>query len=141
MYYSDFGYKDYQEYLDGPEWEEIRVFFYENCGEYKCRVCGKRRRLVLHKRSYEYLGIKALRRHYFFTFLIIRKLRRLMVWLCFSCNREIHFYENGIRVPLIYDYLWRREQQVYKQHRSLWKKLLQLRPSDILGAIVRVYQV
>lgn len=137
MHYSQLGYKDYDEYLDGPEWEEIRRFFYENCGPYQCRICTQPRKLLLHKRSYEHLTMKSLRRKYIFKFLIVRRLKKLMCWLCFPHNGEIHFYDDGRRVPLQYEYLLRREQEIDRRHRSLWRKIRKMKPSDIFNAISR----
>lgn len=135
MRYKDVGpYKQYQEYVEGPEWQEIKNFYYENCGEYKCAICPNHWRLVLHKRSYQFLTMKALRRRFVFKFLIVAYLKRNMVWLCFPHNGQVHF-KKGKRVPLDYKSLMKREDEVRLQYHL--QKIRQLRPSDILGAIGR----
>ena len=138
MHYRKLGYSTYNEYLKGAEWSEIHQFFYQNCSPYRCRVCGKSRRLLLHKRSYEYLSMRSLRRKYIIKIIIVRAMRRLMCWLCRDCNRLIHFYDDGRRVPLEYSYLLRREKEIIKRQRSWLRKFIQVRPSDILRAISRL---
>lgn len=133
MHYQDFGYEKYHDYLDGPEWQEIHDFFYKYCGPYKCLVCGQTRRLLLHKRSYEYLSMKELRRKYILRFIVIYKLKRLMCWLDQEHNGQVHFYDDGRRVPLLFDALSAREKIIVKRHKSIWRKILGLRPSSLFG--------
>lgn len=137
MNYRELGYSKYDDYLQGSEWTEIKDFFYKHCGPYQCRICRKSRLLLLHKRSYEFLTMDSLRKKYIFKVLIIRRLKKLMCWLCFPHNGEIHFYDNGTRVPLEYDFLLKRESQIEARYHSLWRKFLKLRPSDIFKLLGR----
>lgn len=137
MYYSDTGnYKNYQEWLDkSPEWEEIKNYFYKNCGPYRCGVCNGHWRLLLHKRSYEYLSLSRLKRRYWYIKpLVVWWLRKHMVWLCFPHNGEIHF-KNGEKLPLKYDILVWREREVKRAYKI--KKLLELRPSTLVPFLMR----
>lgn len=137
MNYRELGYQYYDDYLAGPEWKEIHDFFYKFCGPYECRICRKPRQLLLHKRSYQFLTMKALRKKYIFKQLIIRVLKKLMCWLCKFHNGEIHFYDNGQRVPLEYAYLLRREREIDRRYHSLWRRFLKLRPSDFFELLFR----
>lgn len=137
MYYSDLGYKHYQEYVNGPEWREVKDYFYEHCGEYICRICGKRQGLLLHKRSYEYLTMQKLRQKFWFKFRIVRYMKKYMVWLCFPCNNEVHFDDEGRKIVLDYAILWKREQLIYRRHNAWYYKLLRKKPSDFFNLFTR----
>ncbi len=136
MNYKDVGnYKNYQEYVEGKEWKEIKDFFYANCGQYKCGICPNHWRLVLHKRSYEFLTMKALYKRFWFKFLVVWYLKKYMVWLCFPHNGQVHF-KNGKPVPLEYETLLEREEEVrWMYYRS---RILKVRPSDLFRAIGKV---
>lgn len=136
MYYHQLGYDTYSEYLEGEDWQKIHEFFYENIKPYKCRVCGKNRNLVLHKRTYERLTLDQFKR----WFRVDRRtLKHAMVWLCKSCNSRVHFYDNGTKVPLVYRDLMAREQVVYKRYHSIWNKIRHLHPHDILDALANKF--
>src|SRR3954470_7457 len=113
MYYSELGYGDYDDYLVGPEWKAIKQFYFENRKKYQCDICGSRERILLHKRSYKFLSLPELKKRYRGdTTKILRYLHTYMVYLCQGCNRKVHFYGDGTRVPLEYRKLKDREQQV-----------------------------
>jgi len=135
MHYSDLGYKHYQEYVDGPEWQEIKDYFFKHCGEYKCRICGRHWKLLLHKRSYEYLTMEKLRNRFIFKFFIVRYLKKYMTWLCFPDNDLVHFDDDGGRIELDYKKLWRREQQIYRRRNAWYNRLLRKRPSEIINLL------
>jgi hypothetical protein len=149
MHYKELGYKDYGEFLAGPEWEQLHNYFYENCGPYRCGVCGVHRHLLLHKRTYDHLTLFSLKKRFFFVKpLIVRWLRKHFVWLCSNHNNLIHFYDNGARVPLEYNALVAREKVVINMHKSLWRRFIKLKPSEVLDfcgkcvvKIWRAYQV
>lgn len=135
MHYTELGYDEYEDFINGPEWKELHDFFYKYCGPYLCGICGKNRNLNLHKRSYEHITMKTLRRKYLFRFLIVRYLKKYMVWLCKVHNGEIHFYDNGSRVPLSYQALLKREIQVRRKHKSIWRRFITSKPEDWLNTI------
>jgi hypothetical protein len=113
MYYSELGYDEYDDYLVGPEWREIKRFFYENRKQYACDICGAHQQIVLHKRSYKFLSLSELRKRYRGDRTkIMRYLHTYMVYLCRGCNKKVHFYPSGERVPLEYRKLKEREDQV-----------------------------
>lgn len=109
MYFTDLNYDNYDDYLKGREWEEIHEIFYQRGGPYKCRLCGVRKSLVLHKRSYYFLTQD------FFKKADKKWLNKVLVWLCVPCNKKVHFYNDKDRVPLDYLYLWDREQHLFKR--------------------------
>jgi hypothetical protein len=109
MYYSDLGYPSYGSYLKGKEWADLHEFFYQKCGPYQCKLCGQAKELVLHKRSYQYLTLRKLYRRFLFTFAVKWYLRRKMIWLCHACHAQMHFYDDGERVPTEERSLKRRE--------------------------------
>lgn len=137
MWYKELNYSHYQEYVNGPEWREIKDYFYEFCGEYKCRICGKKTGLLLHKRSYQYLTLDLIKQKYIFRFLIVRFLKKNMTWLCFPCNRLVHFDDNGEAVTLSFDTLWKREQQIYRRTNAWYYKFLRARPSSFFSLFAR----
>lgn len=148
MHFSELGYQTYdgnEGYLGGHEWKQLHDFFYTFCGSYRCRVCHKKRGLVLHKRTYEVLSLRALRKKFFHIKpLMIRWLKRHFVWLCHEHNHQVHFYDDGTRVPLKYTALWKREQEVYRRHKSIWRKIRMLKPSMIfrfVGRLLTIYSV
>ena len=116
MYYSELGYDQYDDYLVGPEWREIKRFFYENRDVYACSICGTHQQIVLHKRSYKFLSLSELKKRYRGDRTkIMRYLHTYMVYLCRGCNKKVHFYPSGERVPLEYRKLKEREDQVRKR--------------------------
>lgn len=118
MHYSSLGYSSYSQYLNGNEWKKLHDFYYKHCGSYRCGICGIKTDLVLHKRSYEHLSLQSLRKKFWFNFLIAWYLKRLMSWLCHKCHKQVHFYKNGTKVPMVYNTLYRREKLLLWQHRS-----------------------
>src|SRR5215213_8981785 len=113
MYYNELGYGDYDDYLVGPEWKAIKQFYFQHCKKYECDICGSQERILLHKRSYKFLSLPELKKRYRGdTTKILRYLHTYMVYLCQGCNRKVHFYGDGTRVPLEYRKLRDREQQV-----------------------------
>lgn len=137
MWYKDLNYNHYQEYVNGPEWREIKDYYYENCGVYECRIDKKKRGLLLHKRSYQYLTLDSIKERYIFKYFIKRYLKKNMVWLCFPCNREVHFDDEGKTIELTYSALWKREQLIYRRHNAWYYKLLRARPSSFFGLFTR----
>jgi 5-methylcytosine-specific restriction endonuclease McrA len=120
MHYKDFGYDEYDDYLVGPEWRGLKRYFYENRDSYTCTVCGTHQGLVLHKRSYKFLALVELKRKYRGDQTkIMRYLHTYMCYLCRGCNKKVHFYPNGERVPLEYRKLKDRELQVLRAARAL----------------------
>jgi hypothetical protein len=113
MHYKDFGYTDYDDYLVGPEWKSIKQFYFQHCKKYECDICGTRERILLHKRSYKFLSLPELKRRYRGdSTKILRYLHTYMVYLCQGCNRRVHFYGDGTRVPLEYRKLREQETRV-----------------------------
>jgi hypothetical protein len=126
MHYKDFGYSKYNDFLTGPEWQELHDYFYRNCGRYRC-FCGKYRFLKLHKRTYQHLTLGSLkRRFWYFKPLIVKWLKKHFVWLCSEHNGQVHFYDDGSRVPLNYQALLAREKEIKRRLWPWWKKLLLL---------------
>ena len=113
MIYKDLGYQEYNDYLEGEEWQEIKNYFYEHCGSYECRGCHVKQGLVLHKRSYRFLTLSAIKKRYIFPFWVKWYLKKYMVWLCHDCNKLVHFYSDGRRVDLDYKSLMKREKYVF----------------------------
>lgn len=119
MTYQDLGFRSYQEYLASPHWQELVAKRRRN-PDRQCRICGARTRLVLHHRTYVNLG---------------HEKPGDLVDLCEDCNREVHF--NGrIRTPLFYEYLWPREQMLYKRRRSFKYRIMMVHPSDLINPLV-----
>ncbi len=118
MYYTDLNYDSYDEYLKGPEWEEIHDIFYQKGGEYRCRICWGKKGLILHKRSYFHLTPE------FFRVADKKWLRMVLVWLCEKHNNQIHFYKKDEKVPLDYLFLWERERGVYKRPLNIIRRVL-----------------
>ena len=113
MHYQELGYDEYDQYLVGPEWKEIKAFFYKHCKRYECDICGVRENLALHKRSYKFLTLPELKKQYKGdSSKILRYLHTYIVYLCKGCNRKVHFYADGTKVPLEYRKLKQRETQV-----------------------------
>jgi hypothetical protein len=113
MYYNELGYGDYDDYLVGPEWKAIKQFYFAHCNKYECDICGSRERILLHKRSYKFLSLPELKKRYRGDVTkILRYLHTYMVYLCTGCNRKVHFYGDGTRVPLEYRKLREQEQRV-----------------------------
>ncbi len=116
MYYSEPGYDEYDKYLAGPEWREIKTFYYKHCKRYECDICGVRERVLLHKRSYTFLALPELKRRYRGdSSKILRYLHTYMVYLCSRCNKKVHFYADGTRVPLEYRKLREQEHKVRRR--------------------------
>lgn len=46
---------DYQEYLNSPEWQEVRLVALKRSGN-KCQICGSKHNLDVHHNSYTNLG-------------------------------------------------------------------------------------
>jgi hypothetical protein len=113
MHFSQLGYDSYDEYIDSPEWREIRDMYYSSGVAYRCRVCHSRKSLRLHKRTYYDLTPK------FFYYLLKNNKRlfnKILEYLCSRCNTLIHFYDGRKqkkKVPLDYLFLWDREQRIY----------------------------
>lgn len=107
MYYDRLGYDSYDDYLNGPEWQEIRDIFYHSGAKYRCRICHVRKSLLVHKRTYYML------RPRFFKSISNKWLHRILVYLCPRCNSLIHFYNKKEKVPLDYLFLWEREKEIY----------------------------
>lgn len=107
MYYSELQYDSYDEYLDGQQWQEIKALYYHSGVLYRCRICHKRRGLLLHKRSYAYLTPEK------YLNMKDKMIRKILVYLCHRCNELIHFYKKGDKVPLDYLFLYEREQEIY----------------------------
>jgi hypothetical protein len=141
MHYSEFGYDNYDEYLNGKEWHEIKDFYYKHIKPYKCGICKQHIKLLLHKRNYAHLSLKSLRRKYVLNFLIVRYLRKNMVYLCHKHNSMIHFYDNGSRVPLVYKDLVAREQYIKWRENSWWTKFKRLKPSQVFEWIGKAYKI
>jgi hypothetical protein len=120
MYYNELGYGDFDDYLVGPEGKTIKQFYYEHCKKYECDICGTRERILLHKRSYKFLSLPELKKRYKGDATkILRYLHTYMVYLCQGCNRRVHLYADGTRVPLEYRKLKDREQQVRRVVRKV----------------------
>jgi hypothetical protein len=119
MHYQDLGYDTYDDYLSGPEWKEIRNFFYSLSAKYRCRICHVRRDLLVHKRSYYYLQPEA------FKSLAIKYVRRILVYLCPRCNRLVHYYnyKKNQRVPLDHLFLIEREQAIFWRIDMIFRRL------------------
>ncbi len=116
MYYSEFGYTDYGDYLVGPEWKAIKQFYYDNCKKYECDICGTRERILLHKRSYKFLSLPELKKRYRGdSTKVLRFLHTYMTYLCQACNKKVHFYDDGTRVELEYRKLRERETKIRKR--------------------------
>lgn len=110
MQYQELGYDTYDEFLRGSEWTQIRDIKYKAKGAYLCRLCHKDSGLSLHKRTYFNLTPE------FFLALLKHRPRMfyaILVYLCGKCNRSVHFYRSGEKVPLDYLFLWDREQSLY----------------------------
>jgi len=110
MYYTELNYDEYDQYLVGPEWRGLNQYFYENRKSYECGICGARKHLVLHKRSYKFLSLAELKRKYRGDKgKIMRYLHTYMVYLCRTCHRQVHFLPSGERTPMQYRALKDRE--------------------------------
>lgn len=119
MHYTDLNYDNYDEYLAGEEWKEIRDFIYQIAViPYYCRICHVPRDLLLHKRSYIFLHPKKLK------LLQHKYLKKIFVWICHPCNEKVHFYAKNERVPLDYIFLWEREQKVYRMPRFIFLRFV-----------------
>jgi hypothetical protein len=138
MYYSELGYDEYDDYLVGPEWREIKKFFYENRDVYACSICSTHQQIVLHKRSYKFLSLSELKKRYLGDRTkIMRYLHTYMIYLCRGCNRKVHFYPSGERVPLEYRKLKERENQVRRGKAKVsaaYSTMKRRRPSMFLGS-------
>ncbi len=116
MYYTELGYDQYDLYLQGPEWKAIKSFYYEHRKRYECDICGARERVVLHKRSYKFLTLPELKKRYKGdSTKILRYLHTYMTYLCSGCNKKVHFYSDGTRVPLEYRKLREQENLVRRR--------------------------
>jgi hypothetical protein len=110
MKYQALGYDTYDDYLNGEEWQEIRDYFYSLNTPYRCRVCHRNKKLLVHKRTYYALHPS------FFKSLSKRMIRKILVYLCVPCNDLVHFYDGRKKkkaVPLDYVFLWDREQVIF----------------------------
>lgn len=116
MWSDHFSYKDYNEYLQSGAWSELRTYFYEHCGAYKCGICDATHDLRLHHRRYEYVTLKDVYRHYWFSFVVRHYLKNTMTWLCDDCHHNVHF-KNGVKIPITYQTLYAREKHLRRIYR------------------------
>jgi len=115
MYYHELNYDEYDAYLVGPEWRGLNQFFYDNRTIYECNICGVREGLVLHKRSYKFLSLEALKKQYRGdNSKIMRYLHTFMSYLCRACHRKVHYLPNGTKTTMQYKCLREREMQLKK---------------------------
>lgn len=101
--------KNYQTYLDGEHWKNIKDRYWKSKLPKKCRICGGNKNLVLHHRTYKHLGKERISIH---THL-----------LCQSCHQKVHFDENGNKTPLTWKALTMRETYLRKLYRAKIKNL------------------
>jgi hypothetical protein len=136
MYYTELGYDEYDQYLAGPEWKAIKNFYYGNCKKHECDICETRERILLHKRSYKFLTLPELKKRYRGdSSKILRYLHTYMVYLCSSCNKKVHFYPDGSKVPLEYRKLRERETTVRKRVPKVKPKpIVRHQKKNFLGA-------
>lgn len=132
MKYQELGYDTYDEYINSEEWRSIHDYIYRlKLFSYHCRICRKKKALLLHKRSYAYLTLQTVRN------LSKRKLKQIFVWLCHDCNTLIHFYTKTKKVPLCYLFLSERERLVWlrpdkaimRSCRAFWDMFVWIRHS------------
>jgi len=123
MYFSSYGYDIYEDYLMGAEWSAIKNWYFKNTKKYECDICTGHDHIVLHKRSYKFLSLVELRKRYSRdNTKMLRYLHTYMVYLCRGCNRNVHFYPTGKKVPLEYRKLLDREKIVRKHTKKVVSK-------------------
>ena len=123
MYFSDLGYASYDEYLQSRHWAKLKEQRIKNKNA-KCHICGSKAWLLLHHRTYENLG---------------REKKQDLVVLCTRCNKLIHFYDNGMRVPLTYEALTKREKEIWHRKNGYLGSIGKLRPSIFINPVVRFF--
>lgn len=120
MYFYELGYASYEEYLQSRHWEKLKEQRIKNKNA-KCYICGSKTWLLLHHRTYEHLG---------------REKKGELVVLCTRCNKLVHFYDNGKRVPLTYKALLAREKEIWRRKNGYLGPIGKLRASLVLDPVV-----
>jgi hypothetical protein len=92
------NYREYQEYLRSPHWQEVKERYRRSKLPQKCKVCGSISFLNLHHRTYNHLWKENISVH--------------LYYLCKSCHEAIHFDDEGNKTPLTWYDLKKRFQKL-----------------------------
>ena len=112
--YKEIGYNSYKDYLDGSHWKDLKNRYQKSKLLKVCRVCGTNKQLVLHHRTYNFLGQEHISIH--------------VHLVCRRCHELIHYNpETKEKTPLTWKALTMRQtylRKLFKQERKRNQKEL-----------------
>ena len=108
----------YNEYLKSDHWQKLRKLAWYKF-PHKCSICGTKDDLVLHHRTYKDLGHESLNQ---------------ITIICQTHHTAIH-YENGQKVPLLYNILYGRELRLRHNNNKISSRIGRIKWGNVVNNI------
>lgn len=118
--YKKLGIKSYAEYLASDHWQEVRNEAWHRLDR-KCSICNDTKDLLLHHRTYETLGAE--------------KVGKDVCFLCPLCHEYVHFYDDGSKVILDFDHLWKREEDLRRARGNFFYRMYTAPLGDVINRL------
>lgn len=115
------SFESYKDYLASEHWQNVRKEAWKKL-EHNCVICTDTGYLNLHHRGYDNLGCEVIGED--------------VCYLCKICHESVHFLDDGTKIALTFDALYKREEELRRERGNLFYHIRHAQLGDVVNRAV-----